>query len=66
MPRRLTELLKSMTGVLPLVGFGRTQGPAIPREQERTSEVRPSELPELHEQIHEPERRRLERGHPKR
>lgn len=66
MPRRLTELLKSMTGVLQLVGFGRNEGPAIPREQERTFEVRPPESPELHEQIHEPERPRLERGHPKR
>lgn len=66
MPRGLTDLLKSMTGVLQLVGFGRDSGPVVPREQEHAYEVQDRDEPELREQIHEPERPRLERGHPKR
>ncbi|MBX7110809.1 MAG: hypothetical protein K1X87_03045 [Dehalococcoidia bacterium] len=66
MARGLTELLKSMTGVLQSIGFGGKAGPVVPREQEQTSEFRPPAAHELHEQVHEPERTRLERGHPKR
>lgn len=66
MPRGLTGLLKSMTGVLQYIGFGSKPGPAVPREQERSYEIRDPEARELHEQVHEPERTRLERGHPKR
>jgi len=66
MPRGFVDLLKSMTGVLQLIGFGRNEGPTVPREQEQTSELRGAEPRERHEQVHEPERPRLERGHPKR
>lgn len=62
----LTQLLKSMTRVLQYVGFDSKAAPTVPREQEHSYEVPPPASPTLHEQIHEPERPRLERGHPKR
>lgn len=66
MLRRLTDLLRSMTSVLPIVGFGNKPGPAVPREHESMTETAPPGTHELHEQVHEPEAPRLERGHPKR
>ncbi|MGE0133681.1 MAG: hypothetical protein AB7L91_06695 [Dehalococcoidia bacterium] len=66
MTRGLTDLLKSMTAVLPAIGFGRPVAPTIPREQEHTDEVPAEARQALHEQVHEPAPPRLERGHPKR
>lgn len=66
MPRGLSDLLKSMTSVLQYIGFGSKAGPTAPREQETTSEIHEPAARELREQVHEPERPRLERGHPKR
>ncbi|MGE0229189.1 MAG: hypothetical protein AB7I38_11400 [Dehalococcoidia bacterium] len=66
MARGLIQLLKSMTGVLPAIGFGRPAAPMVPREQEHTDEVPPEARRTLHEQVHEPGRPKLERGHPKR
>ncbi len=64
--RRVVETLRSMTRILQYVGFGPRSGPTIPRGQEGTHEVEVEEPRELHEQSHEPDAPRLERGHPKR
>lgn len=66
MLRRLTDLLRSMTSVLPIVGFGSKSSPTVPREHESITETLPPGTRELHDQVHEPDAPRLERGHPKR